>query len=226
MNEIIINGKKAVLGPEEPFDPRNPEHLDSTKYMVKHGTVDIHVKQVMSFVGKDPDLVWAALFHDLGKPPTHTEENGHHHFYSHETVGTEMAKIIMERFKFSNEATERILFLVENHMWVHNVKGMRNATIRRMIGQEHFADLRTLGIADCLGSDGKLDEIHFLDGKIEEFSHLPVRPTPLITGRDLIDLGLKPGPKFKDILDTMLDKQLEQVFTTREHGLEILKEII
>ena len=72
---------------------------------------------------------------------------------------------------------------------------------------------------DCLGSHGLMDNFEFLREKQEEFSHAPLIPEPLITGRDLIAAGRKPGPKFKQILDAVQALQLEGTLLTREDAL-------
>jgi poly(A) polymerase len=64
-----------------------------------------------------------------------------------------------------------------------------------------------------------LDNYYFLLEKREEFSNAPLIPPRILTGKDLIDLGHKPGPEFKKILDTAQALQLEGVLNTREDAL-------
>jgi len=52
-----------------------------------------------------------------------------------------------------------------------------------------------------------------------------VKPVPLITGHDLIALGLKPGPAFSKILDAIKDEQLEEKVKTKEQAIKRVKEI-
>lgn len=65
-----------------------------------------------------------------------------------------------------------------------------------------------------------LDNYAFLRGKQEEFANEPLIPPPLVNGKDLIALGWKPGPKFKEVLDAVQTRQLEGTLTTREEALE------
>jgi poly(A) polymerase len=202
--------------------------LEDTHQSPNHhpeGNVAIHTALVMSHVSGHR-LRWAALLHDVGKPAAHKFEDGRHKFHGHDDVGAEIAEKILSRLKFSNDDVKSILFLVKNHMRIHQADQMKNATIRKLRAEEFFDDLVQLGVADCLGSNKDLSSIEFLQKKLEEFDHLPIKPVPLITGRDLIDLGLKPGPRFAHVLSAMMDRQLEQEFTTREEGLKLLMEVI
>jgi poly(A) polymerase len=50
-----------------------------------------------------------------------------------------------------------------------------------------------------------------------------VVPPPLITGDDLVKLGLKPGPLFKELLEEVYDMQLEGTIRTQEDAISIAK---
>ncbi|HEY5894834.1 MAG TPA: hypothetical protein VIT91_16560, partial [Chthoniobacterales bacterium] len=75
---------------------------------------------------------------------------------------------------------------------------------------------------DCESSHGDLSNVDFLRQKAEEFANEPLIPPPLVNGHDLITLGLKPGPIFKEILDAVETAQLEKQVTTREEALKML----
>ena len=68
-----------------------------------------------------------------------------------------------------------------------------------------------------------LDNYEFLLGKREEFANEPIIPPPLVRGDDLIALGLKPGPKFREILEAVETRQLEGTLSTSEEALEWVK---
>jgi poly(A) polymerase len=78
---------------------------------------------------------------------------------------------------------------------------------------------------DCGSSNGFTDNYEFLQAKAEEFASEPLIPPPLVTGRDLIELGLTPGPRFKEILETIQTEQLEGRILDREPALEYLKSL-
>jgi poly(A) polymerase len=65
-----------------------------------------------------------------------------------------------------------------------------------------------------------LDNYEFLQAKQEEFANEPIIPPPLVRGDDLKALGLKPGPKFGEILEAVETRQLEGAFRDREEALD------
>ena len=62
-------------------------------------------------------LMMSALLHDIGKPETHTVENGRHHFYDHEDVGALKAAGIMKRLRFPRKELNLVKNLVERHLY-------------------------------------------------------------------------------------------------------------
>jgi len=79
---------------------------------------------------------------------------------------------------------------------------------------------------DCASSNGFTDNYDFLRVMREEFASEPLIPPPLVTGRDLIELGLTPGPRFKLLLETIQTEQLEGRLQDRETALDLLKSLI
>jgi poly(A) polymerase len=78
---------------------------------------------------------------------------------------------------------------------------------------------------DCGSSNGFTDNYEFLNAKAAEFASEPLIPAPLVSGRDLISLGLSPGPRFKQILEAIETEQLEGRIRDRSHALEFLRKI-
>ena len=100
---------------------------------------------------------------------------------------------------------------------------MRPATLKRFVGMPHFEEHLALHWADCLSSHGKLDNHRFCVDKLDSWEPDEIRPPKLVTGHDLIEMGLDPGPRFKTILGTIEDEQLEGRVGTREQALQFLK---
>jgi poly(A) polymerase len=105
-----------------------------------------------------------------------------------------------------------------------DVQNMRLATLKRFLARPTIDDELELHRVDCQGSHGLLDNYEFLLRKREEFSNEPLIPPPLLTGRDLIASGLKPGPSFKKLLDSAQALQLEGALKTKEGALVWLRE--
>ncbi len=100
---------------------------------------------------------------------------------------------------------------------------MRVAKVRRFMARPTFDDELELHRVDCEGSHRMLDNYEFLLRKRDEFANEPIVPPPLVRGDDLIALGLKPGPKFGEILDAIETRQLEGNLRSREEALDWLK---
>jgi len=74
-----------------------------------------------------------------------------------------------------------------------DVRGMRLSRLKRFMSRAHFDDEMALHKVDCESSHGWLDNYDFLLEKQAEFASEPLIPPPLISGRDLLELGWKPG---------------------------------
>ena len=77
---------------------------------------------------------------------------------------------------------------------------------------------------DCLASHGDLSKIDFVLDKIEEFGEDEIKPTPLLTGDDIIGLGIKRGPKIGEIIRELEIQQLEGVIKSRAEAINFVKE--
>ena len=170
-------------------------------------------------------LVFSVLFHDVAKPVTATvDQTGRIRFNEHDRIGAEMAEAIMERLRFSRAEIDATVEMVRQHMVFKDVPRMRVAKLKRFMARPTFEDELELHRVDCESSHRMLDNYDFLVRKREEFANEPIIPPPFIRGDDLIALGLKPGPKFGEILDAVETRQLEGMLKTREQALDWVKQ--
>ena len=187
------------------------------------GDVFVHTRMILDTLRRpSPVLALAALLHDVGKPPTFAVKE-RIRFDGHVEVGAQMAEAICRRLRLSNDETEHVVALVRNHLKFMHVREMRQSTLKKFLRMPNFSDHLDLHRADCLSSHGNLDSYKFCKLKMHEFQQEPPSPPPLITGRDLIEMGYTPGPIFKEILDRVEDLQLENALATREEVLEFVK---
>jgi putative nucleotidyltransferase with HDIG domain len=168
-------------------------------------------------------LALGALLHDVGKPPTFRVAPDRIRFDSHAEVGTKMAEEICRRLRLSNHESEGVSALVANHMRFAEVKRMRESTLKRFMRMPHFYEQLEMHRMDCLASHGDLSLYAFLREKLAATPPQQIRPQPLITGDDLIAAGYAPGPRFKEILSTIEDAQLEGKISSREEAMELVK---
>ncbi|MCP5005089.1 MAG: CCA tRNA nucleotidyltransferase [Planctomycetes bacterium] len=170
------------------------------------------------------DLAMALLLHDIGKPVTF-EVADRIRFTNHDNVGARMAAKICGRFKMSKAEKERIVWLVKRHLYLKNAQVMRESKLKRLFAHDGYPELAELYRIDTLASTGNLDDYNFCQEMYEKLSEEEVKPEPLVTGHDLITLGLKPGKIFAKILGTIKDEQLENKTTTKAEAIERVKEI-
>jgi putative nucleotidyltransferase with HDIG domain len=186
------------------------------------GDVFVHTRAMLGLLPENVSipLVFSVLFHDIGKPPTFAvDETGRIRFNGHDKVGAEMTQRIMERLKFSNAEAAAIVSGVANHMVFKDVKTMRVSKLKRFMARPGFDDELELHRVDCTSASGMLDNYEFIRAKQMEFANEPLIPPPLLNGNDLMALGLKPGPHFREILEHAANLQLEGAITDREAAL-------
>jgi poly(A) polymerase len=185
------------------------------------GSVFNHIRLMLEKLplGSNDRLPWAVLFHDIAKPVTaaHDATTGAIHFYGHEKVGAEMARAILNRLRFPKRQIDEIAACVLHHMQFKDVRQMRKATLRRLLLRETFPLELELHRLDCLGSHGDLSHYDFLVAQAEELKKKPAIRPPLLTGDDLIKLGMKPGPAMGVMLNEIREKQLaDELKNTRQ----------
>lgn len=191
------------------------------------GTVYNHVRMMLEQLPADasPTLPWAALLHDVAKPVTASldAQTGSIHFYGHEKIGAEMAEALLQRLKFPRKQIEEICTAVLYHMQFKDVTQMRKSTLRRMILRETFPLEIELHKLDCLGSHRMLDHYEFMLQQARELEQQPQIRPPLVTGDDLMALGVQPGPRMGELLAEVREKQLQDELKTKDEALEWLK---
>ena len=191
------------------------------------GTVYDHIRLMLSKLPAEAsvELPWTALLHDIAKPVTQSEcEEGRIHFYGHEKIGADMAQQILQRLRFPNVEIEAIVQTVRYHMQFKDAPKMRKATLRRMLMRPTFELELEQHRLDCLGSHGLMDIYDFIREQQTVLQEKPLLLEPLISGRDLIELGIEPGPALGQLLDAVRDQQLAETFSTREEALAWAKE--
>ena len=168
-------------------------------------------------------LAWGALLHDVGKPATFRVAPDRIRFDGHVEVGVKMAEEICRDLRLSNDETEQILALVDNHMRFGHATRMRESTLKRFLRMPVFDEHLALHRADCLASHRNLATYEFIQQKRAEIPPEKMRPRPLVTGDDLIAAGHQPGPRFREILTAVEDAQLEGRLASRDAALEFVR---
>ena len=168
------------------------------------------------------ELRMGTLFHDVGKPVTQTFED-RIRFNGHDIRGKDLTREIMARMKVSKDFSDRVVDLVGNHMKFMFVKEMRTSRLKRFMAVPFFEEHMALHRADCLSSHRNLENYDFMTERLKTYEPEEIRPPRIVTGTDLISMGLVPGVLFKQILGDVEDQQLEGVLKDRDQALEYVK---
>ncbi len=193
------------------------------------GDVYVHTCIMLEMLESDAplELCLAALLHDIAKPPCQTrdDDTGRIRFSGHDAVGAVMADEILRRLRYPNDVIAAVVPMVARHMQFMHVQQMRTAKLKRFMAEPTFPKEMELHCVDCGSSNGFTDNYDFLKMKAVEFAAEPLIPPPLVTGKDLIKLGLKPGPRFREILEAIQTEQLEGRILDREPALDYLRKL-
>lgn len=195
----------------------------------RHHIYDVGTHALMSLKfckSTDPITRFATFIHDIGKPQTFKKSStGLITFYNHEVVGTQIAKRIAQRLRFSKRQTDKLLTLVRWHQFTvdeHQTDGATRRFIKHVTPQ-YLEDMLALRTGDRLGGGAKETS-----WRLEEFKKrlIEVQKQPFsikdlkINGNDVMkELVLKPGPKVGEILEKLF-KEVEE--KTIENEREVL----
>jgi len=102
---------------------------------------------------------------------------------------------------------------------------MRVSTLKRLLARPTFEEELELHRIDCSASHGELDIHRFLVAKLAEFSREEIKPKPWVTGHDLENLGVAPGPRMGKLLHQLMDEQLEGKFADPAAALARAREL-
>ena len=185
----ILSVPLPEIGAMVCFDQHNPHH---------DRDVWAHTAAVTAAIPAQPVLRWAALLHDVGKPPCFSlAEDGVGHFYGHAAESARMADGILRRLRFDTDSREEIVRLIRYHDLPiqperRPVKRLMNKlgpdTVRRLI-ELHKADTRGQS-AICAGRIAEYDAVAaVLDEILNEKECFSLKDLA-VNGTDMMSIGL------------------------------------
>jgi poly(A) polymerase len=185
-------------------------------------TGDVYQHTLAAVDAAPPDLVTrtAALLHDIAKPVTHVvAADGRHTFYDHPSIGAEMARVILTRWRFSNDEIGAVSRLVRLHLRPiqYDRERFSDTAVRRLIGDAGPLRGRLLALAraDTTASAfptlAELDELEERMARLDEGEAVSAMRDPL-TGDELMAMaGRGPGPWVGRVKAAIRDAVLEGV---------------
>ncbi|MCR5594556.1 MAG: CCA tRNA nucleotidyltransferase [Lachnospiraceae bacterium] len=187
---------------------------------ISHHCYDVgeHILHTMDAIRPDRVLRFTMLMHDIAKPEVMTvDEDGIIHNKGHAGLGAKMSGTILRRLHADNALIDSVKVLVEYHDWRFEAdkRSVRRAMNR--IGYDLFPMMIEVKRADIAGQSdykreeklSKLDEIEKLYLEIKKDNEAVQIKDLAVTGRDIIDAGIKTGPEIGGILKAMLDHVLD-----------------
>lgn len=182
--------------------------------------VGMHTIKAMENISATPKLRYTALLHDVAKPETKTTgENGVDHFYGHQELSSKMSKEILRRLKMDNDTIDYVSKLVLYHDYGIS-EDISLKAFRRFLnklGIENFDGYISMRKADMLAqSDYKLDERkQSIANAIEMYNEIISNNQCInlsdmaISGKELIELGMKPGRDIGKVLHELFELVLD-----------------
>ena len=185
-----------------------------------------HPQQVAVMLG--------AVCHDLGKPPTTAFVDGRIRSIDHEQAGVEPATALLDRLNVHTmdgfDVRKQVLGITAHHlkpgMFGMSKTPVSDGAFRRLAQKVDLELLARVAKSDCMGRSGGFD-CSAMDWFLERARQLGVQhapPAPLVQGRHLLALGMKPGPRIGELLRAIYERQLDGTVTTTEEGIAFARE--
>lgn len=186
-----------------------------------------HTAHVVEAAPAELALRWAALLHDIGKPPCFTlDEQGHGHFLGHAKVSAQLANDVLLRLKAPTALREQVVFLITQHMTPLEAD---RKLLRRRLGQYGEEGVRALlalqkadfsskgtGTAQEAAGFDWIEEI--LGGLLAEDACFGIRDLA-VSGHDLLALGFAPGPAVGNCLSRLLQLVQDEILPNEKEVL-------
>jgi tRNA nucleotidyltransferase (CCA-adding enzyme) len=181
-------------------------------------------------------LMLGAVCHDFGKPATTEFIDGRIRSLEHEPMGVPPAAAFLDRLNIHTidgyDVRSQVLGMVAHHLKpgaFHKSRDtVTDGAFRRLAQKVDLELLARLAKADCTGRDGEFD-CSAMDWFLARARALGVEhepPKPLVLGRHLLALGMRPGPQIGAILKQVYERQLDGAITTIDEGIELAKRLM
>jgi poly(A) polymerase len=138
-------------------------------------------------------------------------------------LGKATAEKIALRLKLSNTEKDRLVWLVDKREYLLDAPTMRLSKLKPILVHPGIGELITLHRTNAWANNSGLEHVEFCEKMLRESTPEELNPEPLVTGDDLIAMGMKPGPEFKRLLQEVRDAQLEGRIKNREEAIQFVR---
>jgi tRNA nucleotidyltransferase (CCA-adding enzyme) len=204
------------------------------------GDVWVHTLQVIDQARRRIDdlprpqqlaIMLGAVTHDFGKPATTAFLDGRIRSIDHEEQGVAPADVFLDRINVHSidgyDVRRQVLGMVAQHlkpgMWWKVRDEVGDGAFRRLAQKVDLELLARLASADCNGRKPGTFDCSAMDWFLERARQLGVEhrpPAPILLGRHLLALGIKPGPRVGEILKSVYEQQLDGKVRSLDEGIE------
>lgn len=193
-----------------------------------------HTLVALSHANNDIIVRLALLLHDIAKPRMFTmDENGIGHFHGHPAVSADMAREILNRLRYDKNTISTVVRLIKDHdnRFPPNIKSVKRMMTK--LGEENMRRLISIQLADSSAQNpersaqrlrdiqdaSKLIDIIVTQQQAYSINQLAVN------GKDLIEMGIKPGPRLGEILEELLQLVIDDKLENTRDSLisQVLK---
>ncbi|HEX7898131.1 MAG TPA: polynucleotide adenylyltransferase [Planctomycetota bacterium] len=228
---------KALVGcPQEPA-----WHPEGDVWVHTLQAVDLAATMIDDLpVPKKLAVMLGTLCHDLGKPPTTAVIDGRIRSLDHEAQGIPPTERTLDRLNVHTldgyDVRKQVIALVADHLkpgcWHKEKSGVGDGAFRRLALRVELDLLYRVAKADSLGRvalgkpppNADAQEWFLERSKTLKVEHAPEKP--LLMGRHVLDLGLKPGPRVGEITDAVYQLQLDGKVTTLDEAIAAARKIL
>lgn len=182
-------------------------------------------------------IMLGALCHDFGKPKTTAFSDGRIRSIDHEAQGVAPASAFLDRLNIHSfdgyDVRLQVLGITEQHlkpgMWFKAPTPVGDGAFRRLAQKVDLELLARVAKSDCLGREPGTFNCEAMDWFRERAHALGVQhapPGPILLGRHLLELGVKPGPKMGDILKAVYERQLDGSVTNLDEAIASARSLV
>jgi tRNA nucleotidyltransferase (CCA-adding enzyme) len=181
-------------------------------------------------------VMLGALLHDVGKPSTTAFVDGRIRSLGHEAAGVEPASRLLDRLNIRTmdgfDVRAHVLAIVQYHLapgsWRKSPQEVGDGAFRRLAAKVELELLYRVAKSDCEGRTGNFDcsAMDWFRARAEALGVEHAPPKPILMGRHLLDLGLRPGPEVGAILKDIYERQLDGEIQTLDEAIATARELI
>jgi tRNA nucleotidyltransferase (CCA-adding enzyme) len=182
-------------------------------------------------------VMLGAVCHDFGKPATTAFLDGRIRSIDHEEQGVAPAAAFLDRLNINSiegyDVRRQVLGITAQHlkpgMWFKARDEVGDGAFRRLAQKVDLELLARVAKADCMGREPGVFNCEAMDWFLDRARRLGVEhrpPTPILLGRHLLELGLKPGPRVGEVLKAVYEQQLDGTVSNLDEAIAAARVIL